>query len=117
MGIPTIFLKWIKLLYSNPMSCVIVNNFIGSFFQISRGIRQGCPLSPLYAVCAEGLGTLIINNGKLEGIYTPGGTECVKIIQHADDATVFISKESDSMSLQMFCVNIVKAVDLRWGEH
>lgn len=96
LGIPPKFIQWVKLLYSNPVSCVIVNNFIGRPFQVSRGIRQGCPLSPLlYAVCAEGLGTLIrINNG-LHGIQCPGGTECVKIIQHADDATVFISKESD----------------------
>ena len=49
----------------------------------------------LYAICAEGLGTLIRSNSSLIGIQLPGGTERLKLIQHADDTTVFISKDDD----------------------
>ena len=96
MGIPPKFVDWIKLLYSNPVSCVNFNNFIGIPFEISRGIGQGCPLSPLlYAICAEGLGSLFRNNKNLHGICTPDGNDQVKLIQHADDTTVYITNNND----------------------
>ena len=50
INIPPTHIQWIKLLYSRP------NSFIGSPIQVKRGIRQGCPLSPLlYSICAEGI--------------------------------------------------------------
>ncbi len=70
-------------------------------FQITRGIRQGCSLSLLlYAISAEGLGTLIRSNCKLQGIHFPGSIECIKLIQHADDTTVFFSKDNDFDALK-----------------
>ena len=63
MGIPDIFIHWIKILYQKPMSAIIVNNFITEPFCVSRGIRQGCPLFPLlFSICAEGLANLIRTN-------------------------------------------------------
>ena len=55
MGIPVELIKWIKIMYSNPVSAIIVNNFITEPFSVTRGIRQGCPLSPLLytIICAE----------------------------------------------------------------
>jgi len=43
------FINWIKLLYALPQSCVTNNGFFSSYFKISKGDRQGCPLS-LYFV-------------------------------------------------------------------
>ena len=39
------FCKWISLLYTSIYSQVIVNNFLGAPFTVTRGVRQCCPLS------------------------------------------------------------------------
>ena len=43
------FIKMIKTCYNNIQSAVKVNGFVSSFFDLSRGILQGCPISILVA--------------------------------------------------------------------
>ena len=43
--------KWISILYGNVESGVMNEGFMTNYFKVSRGVRQGCPLSPL--VCAS----------------------------------------------------------------
>lgn len=39
--------SWIKLLYSSPCARILTNQTISSRFELHRGTRQGCSLSPL----------------------------------------------------------------------
>lgn len=39
------FIKWIQILYNNPKFRVKNNGFISKTYDMTRGIRQGCPLS------------------------------------------------------------------------
>ena len=39
-------IKWIKVFYCNIESCILNNGWVSNFFQLIRGVRQGCPLSP-----------------------------------------------------------------------
>ena len=49
-GFKDSFMKWVHTLYSQ-ISCKITNNgWLSSKLHISRGIRQGCPLSALLFV-------------------------------------------------------------------
>ena len=41
---------WVSSLYSDVESTVINGGYTTNFFQISRGVQQGCPLSPLLFV-------------------------------------------------------------------
>ena len=41
------FIKWIQLIYAEPKASVLTNGVVSSFFNISRGAKQGDPLSPL----------------------------------------------------------------------
>lgn len=41
------FAKWIKIIYNQPKASVLTNGLISSPFDLCRGMRQGCPLSPL----------------------------------------------------------------------
>ena len=54
MGFGPSFVSWVDLFYSGVQSAVKVNGYLTHFFKLSRGVRQGCPLSPLlYFLFAE----------------------------------------------------------------
>ena len=42
--------QWITVLYNNIPSCVLNNGFATKHFNLSRGVRQGCPLSGILFV-------------------------------------------------------------------
>ena len=41
---------WISVLYSDVESAVLNGGYSTNYFKVSRGVRQGCPLSPLLFV-------------------------------------------------------------------
>ena len=43
-------LKWINIFYCNIESCILNNGWESNFFKPTRGVRQGCPLSPYWFV-------------------------------------------------------------------
>ncbi len=45
MGFPAEYIVWILLLYTNALSMVQNKGWLSSRFSLSRGVRQGCPLS------------------------------------------------------------------------
>ena len=47
-GFGTTFRKWIKLIYTNPVSSIKINGFLSKNININRGVKQGCPLSALF---------------------------------------------------------------------
>ena len=62
-----------------------------NYFEISRGVRQGCPLSPsLFVLSVELLALKIRQNPNCGGIQLPNDQE-VKISQFADDTTIITS--------------------------
>ena len=57
--------KWIRTFYTDISSCVINNGYASEFFNLQRGVRQGCPLSGiLFVLCAEILAQAIRNNNQ-----------------------------------------------------
>ena len=72
MNFGPIFRKWIKTLYTGTQSAVLNNEWLTSYFSVTRGVRQGCPLSPLlYCLGAEALGQTIRSDDKICGFITP----------------------------------------------
>ena len=81
--------KWVKTIINDSSSCVGNNGWMSQFFKLSRGMRQGCPLSPyLFTLCVEILGISIRGNEKIKGIEINGNSS--KISQFADDATLTV---------------------------
>ena len=83
------FIKLIRLLYNKISSCTINNGFLSQSFQLSRGIRQGCPISALlFVLVAEILSIKLRSDINVKGILV--GKVEYKICQLADDTTIFI---------------------------
>ena len=90
------FCRWVSLLYSRIYSHVIVNGYVSESFSVGRGVRQGCPLSPLlYVLVAESIASAIRADPLIDGYVMPDGSRC-KLFQYADDTSVLISSD-DSM--------------------
>ena len=78
--------SWIKLCYTDIYSTVINKGKTCGWFNLNRGVRQGCPLSSLlFILCVEILAEIIRANNEIKGI-TVGGKE-LKLSQYADDTT------------------------------
>ena len=95
MGFKYSFLRWVGLFYTQVQSAVIVNGHISPFFSLSRGVRQGCPLSPLlYVLVAETLAVNIRCNPRIPGLCLPGVPLVVSPVhQYADDTTLILSTD------------------------
>ena len=86
------FQRWIKVLYTNPSAVIKNNGYFSDEFILSRGVRQGCPVSALlFILCMEVLAGHIRQNNNITGLYLDDNrTKHLKIIQYADDATIFV---------------------------
>lgn len=51
LGFPEKFIHWIKLCITSPSFSMQVNGDFAGYFQSSRGLRQGCSLSPICSSC------------------------------------------------------------------
>ena len=97
------FIQWVQVLYFDIEGCVINNGFSSKSFEIQRGVRQGCPLSPyLFIIAAELLGCLIRQNNEIKGLKVYDME--VKISQYADDTTIFL--EPDEANIKR-CVKVL----------
>ena len=83
------FIHWIKILYTDISSRVNINGFNSNDFLLERGVRQGCPLSPLlYVLYSEVLTILVKNDQDIQG-FNVRGIE-IKLSQYADDFTALL---------------------------
>lgn len=89
------FCQWVALFYNNVFSRIICNGNLSNPVFLGRGVRQGCPLSPLlYVLVSEVLSTQVRKCREIEGFRLPGaGGLQFKISQYADDATNFVKNE------------------------
>ena len=79
--------KWVKVCYTDISSQCSYNGWSTALFKITRGVRQGCPLSPyLFILAAEILAIYIRINPDIEGIQISNNVS--KISQYADDAAL-----------------------------
>jgi len=90
------FIGWVKTMYKNPIACLKNNGHLSETFHISRGIRQGCPLSALlFIMCTEILGQKIRHESKLKGFNFGFTSKPIKLVQYADDCTIFFNNSKE----------------------
>ena len=104
------FLNWIKLLYNNINSRVLVNGYFTNSFPIRRSVRQGCGLSPLlYVLSVEPLTRMICSSPSVRGLHFPGLGGELRVIQYADDTTVVVRDEGSVGNILKICQSFGKA--------
>ena len=90
-------MTWFKLFYNNISSCIQNNGWSSEFFSLSRGVRQGYPLSPyLFILCAEVLANAVRRDEHI-GSINIANVEC-KLSQYADDTTIILDGFELSLS-------------------
>ena len=99
-GFKDSFMKWVHTLYSqiSHVSCKITNNgWLSSKLHISRGIRQGCPLSALlFVITVETMAARLRQEESIQGLkFHNTQAKEFKISQLADDTTLFLRYKSD----------------------
>lgn len=91
MGFWQAFISWVRLLYSLVRSAIVVNGY--NSFWPSRGVRQGCPLSPLlYVISIEVLAANLRSHPDIVGLRPPG-LNCAGLVVslYADNTSVTAS--------------------------
>ena len=90
MGFGPSFVSWVKLLYSDIRSAVLINGYTSNPFWPSRGVRQGCPLSPLLCVISiEVLAANLRSHPSIVGLRLPGIPDPLPVLSlYADDTSV-----------------------------
>ena len=80
--------KWVCTFYTNIESAALNNGFLTKWFRPSRGVRQGCPLSPyLFVLSAEIMANKVRQEPGFNGIKILGKE--LKLSQYADDTNLF----------------------------
>jgi ribonuclease HI len=100
MNLPVRFVNTIKEMYKNAKTQVMINGFLSETFDVTRGVRQGDPLSCLLFNLAIELLAIMIRNSQLEGLKILKLQEKLKALLFADDTTVFLSN-TDSLDTLM----------------
>ena len=85
------FVKWVEVLMKNTKSCINYMGWLSQSIEVSSGIRQGCPFSPMAFILAlELLAIKIRAEPSVKGISIPRNHKCfLKLLLYADDITLF----------------------------
>ena len=85
------FRRWIRTMYTDSETCILVNGYLTRTFTTTRGVRQGCSASmALYDIFEEPLAEDIRSDDEIKGIPLPGTQIKALTSLYADDNTFCI---------------------------
>lgn len=113
-GFPEKYIQWVKVLYTNIETGIMNNGHLSEFFKPSRGVRQGCPLSPsLFVITIELLAVYIRHQIAIKGIRSTKGENYI-ISQFADDTSFAILNQPGNLAKLFKCLeNFTRISGLR----
>uniref|UniRef100_A0A096MC09 Reverse transcriptase domain-containing protein n=1 Tax=Poecilia formosa TaxID=48698 RepID=A0A096MC09_POEFO len=101
--IEDVFIKAIQTLYANGNSAIKLKSGTSPRFQLHRGIRQGCPVSPYLFLLAGQLLSTHLRASPIQGINI--ANRSLLISQLADDTTLFLC-DSEQVPLALDSIQI-----------
>lgn len=99
-GFPQLWVDWVEAIILSSHAAVLVNGEGGRFFKVHRGLKQGCPLSPLLFILAvDTLNGLLRHNASQNGIMGigPSGGWSLLNLQFTDDTILCIRPTSQAI--------------------
>ena len=98
-GFGPIFTKWVMLFFSNFHAFTQNCGLISKSFQKTRGINQGCNISPFcYLLSGEIMARKLKQNSKIQGIRICKNETKTLISQFADDTALFLEYSATGMN-------------------
>jgi len=108
-GFPAKFIEWIRIMYIDINSCVTNNGHISEVFQPSRGVRQGCPLSPyLFVIGAEILAEYIRRSPEIPALHI--SNKYSNISQYADDTSIITIRSKEVLNKIFEILNVFETI-------
>jgi len=101
LGFEKRFISWVKACISIPWIAALVNSCPTNFFQASRRLRQGFPLSPfLYAIQAYVLSFQLDNCLQIRSLSSLRMVSNVKDVNHAQfvDDTLLLGGANNNIA-------------------
>ncbi len=115
VGCPPSLIRTMKALYEGAESVVIVNGVVSRAFRVTRGVRQGDPMSCLlFDVAIEPL-ACAIRKSELRGMYIPGEAERLITTLFADDTTVYLDEKDSYRDLEGILGNWCRAARAKFN--
>lgn len=97
--IPESFIRSVQTLYESAETRVMINGCLSSPYRVTRGVRQGDPLSCLlFDLAIEPLAASL-RASSLRGYNIPGAPERLIATLFADDTTTFLHKDDSFVDL------------------
>lgn len=105
-NLPGNLINTVRSLYQNAQTKVMINGTLSENFHVTRGVRQGDPLSCLlFDIAIEPLVNSLRKSEKLQGFNIPGTNEKLIATLFADDTTVFLSEFDKFEDLEVILKN------------
>ncbi|KAF1330991.1 reverse transcriptase, partial [Globisporangium splendens] len=120
LGFPLKFVHLVKVLHSQTTYKFIVNGFLSRKYNVTSGIRQGCPLVPLLFILAlEVLYRKIEASDEIHGVelQAAGCATEVRLGGYADDTTIYLSDPKDINAVFAILDKYGAASGLRVNRH
>ena len=100
-NLPHPFINTIQSLYENASTMVAINGILSKPFRVTRGIRQGDPIScPIFNLAIEPLACMTRNDEMIKGLLIPGLQTPIKINLFANDTNIYLSEEDNLTYVQ-----------------
>ena len=117
LGFHIEFINWVMVCLTSVSFAILINGVATSFFQSQRGLRQGCPLSPLlFLLAVEGLSQLINDaqrKGTIQGLEVETNLKITHLL-FMDDILLFTSgRRSKTLELKRLLKLFLKATCLQ----
>ncbi|KAJ0589979.1 putative RNA-directed DNA polymerase [Helianthus annuus] len=123
MNFPLLWRKWVGASLASSRASILVNGSPTMEFSMSRGLRQGDPISPfLFIIALEALDVIMkraVKEGIFKGVVLPRNGPMISHLCYADDAIFLGERSKDNiknLNRILRCFYLVSGLKINLGK-